>query len=127
MPINTDNDRLAKTLRFRKIRQEPDFAQAQAAADDEFLNGINLAHGGFLYSLCDYTLALAANTGERAAISSSGAIEYIKPVPPQTRVLAECKKLSGSAKSGYYETTVFNEDKTEIFCIFHARAIYKPV
>ena len=125
--INPDNDRLARTLKFIKREQRQDFAEVEAFVEDDFLNGIDLAHGGFLFSLCDYTLALAANTPERMAISSSGAIEFVNPVPPRSKLIAQCSLLCGAKKSGYYETRVYNEAKDTIFCVFHSRAIYKPI
>lgn len=125
---NTDNDRLAKTLHFKKLLQRQDFAEVEACVEDDFLNGVNIAHGGFLFSLCDYTLALAANTNERIAISSSGAIEYINPVPPNTELFAVCTLLVGNKKSGCYEVKIFDKSNREIvYCIFHSRAIYKPI
>ena len=124
---STENDRFAKTLRFKTLAQRPDFAEVEAFVEDAFLNGVDIAHGGFLFTLCDYALALAANTDERIAISSSGAIEYVNPVPPHTKLIAVCNILAGAGKSGYYETKVFDADRKNLFCIFHSRAIYKPV
>lgn len=124
---STENDRFAKTLRFKTLVQRPDFAEVEAFVEDAFLNGVDIAHGGFLFTLCDYALALAANTDERVAISSSGAIEYVNPVPPHTKLVAVCNMLAGTNKSGYYETKVFDADRKTLFCIFHSRAVYKPV
>ncbi len=123
---NTDNDRLAKTLKFKILTQRKDFAEVEAVVEDAFLNGVDIAHGGFLFSLCDYTLALAANTDERIAISSSGTIEYINAVPPNTELVAVCNLLVGAKKSGYYEVKVYDKLRENVFCIFHSRAIYKP-
>ena len=127
MGVNTENDRLAKTLKFQKITQRQDFAEVAALVEDAFLNGIDLAHGGFLFSLCDYTVALAANTPERKAISSSAAIEFVNPVPPQTKLLATCTLICAAPKSGYYETRVCDESGKTTYCVFHSRAIYKPI
>ena len=123
---STENDRFAKTLRFKTLAQRPDFAEVEAFVEDA-LNGVDIAHGGFLFTLCDYALALAANTDERIAISSSGAIEYVNPVPPHTKLVAVCNMLAGTNKSGYYETKVFDADRKTLFCIFHSRAVYKPI
>lgn len=124
---STENDRFAKTLRFKTLVQRKDFAEVEAFVEDDFLNGVDIAHGGFLFTLCDYALALAANTDERIAISSSGAIEYITPVPPRAKLVAVCSIIAGAGKSGYYETKVFDADRKTLFCIFHSRAVYKPI
>ena len=89
--INTDNDRLAHTLGFETIEQQFGFARARAVVRPEFLNGLGIAHGGFLYSLADFTLALAANTAEISAVSASATIYYISPCPEGATVTAEAR------------------------------------
>ena len=50
---NTDNDRFAKELGFRVVSTSKDTAVVVANVKERFLNGVNIAHGGFIFSLCD--------------------------------------------------------------------------
>ncbi len=124
--INTDNDKLARTLKFVVLTQQQDYAEVEAVALEPFLNGVDIAHGGFLFSLCDYASALASNTEERIAISSGASIDYIEPVLPNSEIVAIAQKIAGNAKTGVYQVYITdNQTRAKRFVSFHSRVVYK--
>ncbi|MBO5254215.1 MAG: hotdog fold thioesterase [Opitutales bacterium] len=123
---NTDNDRFAKELGFRIVNSSKDSATIVASVQDRFLNGVDIAHGGFIFSLCDYAVAVAANTDERIAISSSASVDYIEPIMPNREVIAKVYPIVVTQKSGVYDVIVSsNENLDKKYAIFHCRMIYK--
>lgn len=122
---NTDFDKFAKTLRFKVEAAEPDFAKASALADAEFLNGVDIAHGGFLFSLADYATAVAANGGGRTAVSSSSSIEYMAPCPKGAEIVANAKIVAGNAKTALYQCIVGSADGSATYCVFTSRMVFK--
>ena len=124
--INTDNDRLAKTLKFKIVKQQKDFAEVEAVAQEAFLNGVDIAHGGFLFSLADYASALASNTQERVAISSGASIDFIEPVFPDSEIVAVAEILAGNAKTGVYQVRITDKQtRQKNFALFRSRVVYK--
>jgi len=124
--INTDRDRLAKTLGFSVLSQREDFAEVSAQVREEFLNGVGIAHGGFLFSICDYAAALAANTPTRTAITSASTIDFIAPALPNSKITARAELSAATPKTGVYRVSVFDsENPSKIYAVYGARAVYK--
>lgn len=123
--LNIDNDRLAKTLLFEKLESKYGYAKVRAAAKPEFLNGVNIAHGGFLFALADYTAALATNTESRAAISSSASINFLSPTPENAEIIATASIAAEDAKSAVCDVRLSTEGKT--VAVFQSRVIFKSL
>lgn len=122
---NTDFDRFAKMLNFEIEKVDSNCAVAHAKVKDEYLNGVDIAHGGFLFSLADYTTAVAANSQGRTAISSSASIEYMMPCPNGEAVKASAKLVSGNTKTGLYQCLISSADGNSIYCVFSSRMVFK--
>jgi len=121
--LNTDRDRLAKTLGFKKLESRYGFASVSGFVKDEFLNGVDIAHGGFLFSLADYTAALCTNTQTRAAISSSACINYLSSTPVNAEIVATATIAAEDAKTAVCNVNITNGDKT--VAVFQSRVIFK--
>ncbi len=122
---NTDNDKFARALAFKPLVQRAGYAEVSAEISPETLNGVGIAHGGFLFSLSDYASALAANTPERLAISSGASIDYIEPVPAGASIVAVASVDAENAKSGVYKVVITDSRREKIFAVFRGRLIYK--
>lgn len=124
---NTDRDRLAKTLKFEALESSFGFSRVRAVAEDAFLNGVDIAHGGWLYSLADFALALAVNTDEKTAVSSEASIRYVNQCPAGTVVIAEARLPFENSKTAICDVTLKSENGETVFALFQARAIFiKP-
>ncbi|MBE6414085.1 MAG: hotdog fold thioesterase [Verrucomicrobiaceae bacterium] len=125
---NTDNDRFAKELGFRVVSTSVESASVVANVQERFLNGVDIAHGGFIFTLCDYAVAVASNTDERIAISSGATIDYIEPIPPNCEVCANVKPIVITQKSGVYNVVISaSENPDKKFAVFSCRMIFKAV
>ena len=78
---STDNDSFAKKLEFEVLESRFGYSRVKGRVKPEFLNGLGIAHGGYLFSMADFALALASNTDERSAVSASASVNYISPCP----------------------------------------------
>ncbi len=123
---NTENDRFAKFLCFKIESTSKDYAVVSVKVQENFLNGVDIAHGGFIFSLCDYASAIASNTDERIAISSNASIDYISPIPINSTIYAYAEALVVTEKSGVYNVIVADKCKTKTYAIFRCRVIFKP-
>ena len=122
---NTDFDRLAETLGFAKIESADGSVRVRAFARDEFLNGVGIAHGGFLFSLADYAAALAVNTGDVTAVSSNSAINYLRPCPRGAEVWASARVPFRNEKTAVCDVSLHSPDGSDVYAIFQSRFIVK--
>ena len=93
--LNTDNDRLAKTLLFEKLESKYGFAQVRAKAKPEFLN----------------------------AISSSASINFLSPTPENAEIIASASIAAEDAKSAVCDVKLSSGGKT--VAVFQSRVIFK--
>ena len=107
-------DRLAKHLNIHIKEAERDYAVCVMKVTDELLNAKDTVHGGALFSLADYTFAVAANAENiisgrsGATVSQSAEIKYIRPaLGSEIRAVAKCTHREG-VKS-YYEIEMFDD------------------
>lgn len=77
-----------------------------------------------MFSLADYTFALAANTSEEIGIAIEANIQFIKPALEGDVVLAEARMVSRSKRLGTFTVTLTNS-KNEILAYFTAMAYFK--
>lgn len=82
-------------------------ACAQMEICAEHLNALKMAQGGVLFTLGDLTLAAAANSYGRMAVSVNCAISFIKPAAPGM-VYAEATEISRNHRLGNYEVRITN-------------------
>ena len=111
---STDNDSFAKKLEFEVLESRFGYSRVKG-----------IAHGGYLFSMADFALALASNTDERSAVSASASVNYISPCPAGAEITAEAKCTFSDEKGAIFDVRVFGESPDRPFMIFQARAIFK--
>lgn len=89
------------------------------------ISTVGIAHGGFLFSLADFALALAANTDERSAVSASSSINYIAPCPAGAVVTAEARAVFADQKTALFDVRIFGDSPESPYAVFQARAVFK--
>lgn len=119
------DDKLAKFLKFEPLHSEQGLGRVRATVESEHLNGAGIAHGGYLFSLADYSSALATNVGGRVALTSTALINYLQPAALGDVLIAECTLSAEAGKNGVYTSRITNENGDKIYCIFESRIIYK--
>ena len=69
-------------MRFNGIevtKLEPGFCEARAPMGPDKTNPHGMAHGGFLFTLCDSVAGIAASTRGRNVVGRSADIHYLRP------------------------------------------------
>lgn len=76
---------------------------------DEAMNPWGMAHGGFVYSLCDVAAGVAVNQLNRRGVTLSGNMYYIRPSKGK-KLRAEGKIIKDGKTIVLVETNVFNDE-----------------
>lgn len=118
------NDKLAKHLGAEIIEVKDAYAKVKLKITENFLNGVDLAHGGVMFSLADFAFALAANTTGETGLAIQANINYIKPGKLDDELFAEVKEDSRSRRLGNYSGKIYNQHQ-EILAHFSSIAYYK--
>ncbi len=107
-------DSASKGLGMQLISVEPGRAILAMTITDKMVNGHNIAHGGFIFTLADSTFAFACNTYNQRTVAQQCAITFIAPGKLGDRLIARGIERHRAGRSGIYDITVTREDGTVI-------------
>ena len=107
-------DSASKGLGMQLISVEPGRAVLAMTITERMVNGHNIAHGGFIFTLADSTFAFACNTYNQRAVAQQCAITFIAPGKLGDRLISKGVECHRAGRSGIYDITVQREDGTVI-------------
>ena len=111
------NDRFARHVGIELLEVSEGRAKAKMTVKECHLNGVNIAHGGAIFSLADLAFAVASNSHRTVAVSINVSISYLKASVAGDTLVAEAKEVSRNPKLATYEVRVTNETD-ELIAIF---------
>ena len=89
----------------------------------DMVNGHNIAHGGFIFTLADSTFAFACNSHNDKSLAAQGSITFIKPGKLGDVLIAAAREISRSGRSGIYDVQVKVGDQIIAEFRGHSRVI----
>lgn len=116
-------DRLAEYLGIELVDVLDGGAIARLDIRDEHLNGIGTVHGGAIFTLADFTFAVAANSHGRVTVAINVSISFMKAATTGT-LTATAKEISLNPKLASYTVNVC-DDEGDIVAIFQGMAYRK--
>jgi acyl-CoA thioesterase len=100
-----NKDKFAKNIGIELLEAENGKAKAILKVEEKHFNGENITHGGAVFTLADFTLAAAANSHGKTAITLNASISFIKSSNEGT-LTAEAFEISRKNKIGLYEVRI---------------------
>lgn len=70
------------------------------------VNGLDICHGGFIFTLADSACAFASNSYNQRAVLQTGQIMLIAPARTGMRLIAEATERQRGDRSAIYDVTV---------------------
>ena len=117
-------DKLAAYLGIELVDVSQGTATSKMEIKEELLNGINTVHGGAIFTLADFTFAVAANSHGNVTVAINGNISYMKAAFKGGILTATATEVSVNPKLGTYTVNVVDDDG-ELIAIFQGMAYRK--
>ena len=114
-------DVAVQALGIAIVEIRPGFARASMLIRADFLNGHEICHGGFVFTLADTAFAYACNSYGRATVAAAGSIDFLRPVKAGDELMAIAQERSRSRRSGIYDVSVHNQHQT-LIAVFRGRS-----
>lgn len=115
------NDLASQALGITVEVPAPGQAEARLEVDRHMVNGHDICHGGYIFTLADTAFAFACNTYNRVTVAASASIEFVQPARLGDRLLATAVESHRGGRMGVYDVTVTrNED--DVVAIFRGRS-----
>lgn len=89
------NDQFAQSNGIKLIDAKPGYAKTQVEIKPNHLNGAGVIHGGLLFTLADFAVAVATNTYQKVSLTINSDISYFAAAKCGI-ITAEAKELSRS-------------------------------
>jgi acyl-CoA thioesterase len=87
----------------------------------EMLNGYNVCHGGYLFTLADTAFAYACNSYNKITMAAGASIEFLRPAKLGDRIVATASERHRGGRTGTYDVSLKNQDGEEI-ALFRGRS-----
>ena len=87
----------------------------------EMLNGHNVCHGGYLFTLADSAFAYACNTHNKVTMAAGASIEFLRPAKLGDRIVATASEKHRGGRIGTYDVSLKNQDGEQI-ALFRGRS-----
>ena len=113
------------TMGMALISCEPGRAVLRMAVTERHLNGHQICHGGFIFTLADSTFAFACNSHNKNAVAAGCSIEFLKPGKLGDVLTCEGIEQTLSGRHGIYDMKVSNQNG-EVIALFRGKSAQIP-
>lgn len=113
------------TMGMELLSVAPGRAVMRMVVRPRHLNGHQICHGGFIFTLADSTFAFACNSHNRNTVAAGGSIEFLKPAHAGDVLTCEGVERLLQGRHGIYDMTVANQ-KGEVVAMFRGKSAQIP-
>lgn len=115
------NDLASQDLGIDVEVTRPGCAIASLEVRQKMVNGHDICHGGYIFTLADTAFAFACNTYNLITVAASASIEFVRPGRLGDRLTATASEAHRGGRTGVYDIIVSNQSG-ETVAIFRGRS-----
>ncbi len=118
-----ERDQALHNLGIVVLESEPGHAVTQLEVGDQHLNGLDVGHGGVLFTLADAAMAYASNSGlpdDQLALALGGEIDFLRPVRLGATITARAVTVATTGRTSVHDVRLTDEDE-HVVCLFRGR------
>ena len=116
-----ERDDASRGLGMRIASVGPGHAELTMTVRADMLNGHQICHGGFIFTLADSAFAFACNSYNLTTVASGCAIDFLAPAREGDVLTAMARERSASGRTGVYDIDVVNQ-RGEKIALFRGKS-----
>ncbi len=97
-------------------------AEARVEVTADMINGFDVCHGGYIFTLADTAFAFACNAYDELTYAGGASIDFLRPVRVGDMLVAVATERHRGGRSGVYDVTVSNQNGEEV-AVFTGRSV----
>ena len=113
------------TMGMELVTVEPGRAVMRMTVQPRHLNGHQICHGGFIFTLADSTFAFACNSHNRNTVAAGCNIEFLKPAHAGDVLVCEGVEQMLQGRHGIYDMVVRNQ-RGDTVAMFRGKSAQIP-
>ncbi len=110
-----------ETMGMQLLECKPGYARMRMQVRELHLNGHQICHGGFIFTLADSTFAFACNSHNKITVAAGCSIEFLKPGQLDDVLICEGTEQTLSGRHGIYDMKVSNQ-KNDVVAMFRGKS-----
>ncbi|MSQ58266.1 MAG: hydroxyphenylacetyl-CoA thioesterase PaaI [Betaproteobacteria bacterium] len=114
-------DRASQSLGMRILEVRAGYARMSFVVTAAMLNGHQVCHGGFIFTLADSAFAFACNSYNANTVASGACVDFLAPGREGDELVAEAREQSLAGRTGVYDVCVTNQ-RGEKVAVFRGRS-----
>jgi len=116
------DDEASRALGMDAVVIELDHAEVRMTVTDAMVNGHDIAHGGYIFTLADSAFALACNSRGQTTVAAGADITFIAAARRGDVLVAEARVRTAYGRNGITDVTVTREDDGAVIAEFRGRS-----
>jgi acyl-CoA thioesterase len=117
-----EDDEASRALGMDAVVVETDHAEVRMTVTDLMVNGHDIAHGGFIFTLADSAFALACNSRGEVTVAAGADITFIAAARRGDVLVAEARVRAVYGRSGITDVTVTRQEDGALIAEFRGRS-----
>ena len=117
-----EDDEASRALGMDAVVIETDHAEVRMAVTDAMVNGHDIAHGGYIFTLADSAFALACNSQGLTTVAAGADITFVAAARRGDILVAEARVRTAYGRSGITDVTVTREEDGAVIAEFRGRS-----
>jgi acyl-CoA thioesterase len=114
------SDRASRGLQMSLDDVGPGRASLSMTVREDMVNGHEIGHGGYTFTLADSAFAFACNSYNRTTVAAGAEIRFRRPTHLGDRLVATATEREREARDGVYDVLVTVGD--EVVAVFVGRS-----
>jgi acyl-CoA thioesterase len=116
------DDQASRALGMDAVVIETDYAEVRMMVTDAMVNGHDIAHGGYIFTLADSAFALACNSRGATTVAAGADITFVAAARRGDLLVAQARVRTAYGRSGLTDVTVTREQDGAVIAEFRGRS-----
>jgi acyl-CoA thioesterase len=116
------NDAVAHDLKMQLISVGDGCAELTMTIAPQMTNGVNTAHGGYIFTLADTAFAYACNSSNQFAVAADCSIQFLRPAFAGSVLRAVANEVVLVGRTGVYDVLVTDLTSGEVIATFRGKS-----
>ncbi len=107
-------DRASRFLGIEMQEIGPAHCVMSLTVTDNLVQGLDVCHGGYIFSLADTAMAFASNSFDTPNLAQSAQITFLSPGMPGDRLTATARRVAEAGRTNIWDVEVVNQNGKQI-------------
>lgn len=115
------NDDASRLLGIEILASRQGFAELSMIVKKEMTNGLDICHGGLIFTLADSAFAYACNSSNKATVAAGCSIDFMASAAIGDRLIAIARERSRAGRTGVYDVEISNQNG-DLIALFRGKS-----